>query len=120
MPKMLENYRLCYAAKMNFLAHSLNRKSFLIWTGVYILLVVGILLAVISDALVIGEGTGTAGEVIAYVLFGIFAITGFVIFIRRIENTGLPIWLSLVYVVPFVGAILWILLFFIPSKNIPK
>jgi uncharacterized membrane protein YhaH (DUF805 family) len=102
---------------MNMLTQSLDRKSFIIWSALYFLTVAGIVFATVSDFIPIGEGTGTAGELAAYLLFGAFAIIGFIIFIRRIENTALPIWLSLLYVLPLIGIAVWFLLFFVPPKK---
>lgn len=96
----------------------LNRVGYLVWN----VCVVG---GGVATALLINSVTDprladTYLAPLRVVLMIVFTALALLLTVRRLQNVGLSGWLAIpIAVVPFLGMLFWLALFFIPSKTKP-
>jgi uncharacterized membrane protein YhaH (DUF805 family) len=99
---------------MNPFSGSLNRLGFLLWSLLFLAIVLGF------GASIDATKSQHVGEYwLPYrILFVIvFVSLSILIFWRRIQNAGLSYWFMILWFIPLVCDIFWISLFFIPPAT---
>jgi uncharacterized membrane protein YhaH (DUF805 family) len=101
-------------SNMNPFTGILTRSGFLLWSA-------GLVAGVVVFASLIDSASTTHEGVYWLPLRILFAVIflplTFLVAIRRLQNAGISVWLSLALPVPFFGFLLWLALFFIPPKS---
>lgn len=99
---------------MNPFREKLNRKSYALWSIVDLIFLItaGLIIDATKNTnnAELGYSLGVA-MVVGSAIVGIFAI------VRRLQDVGHSGWWGLMSLIPFVGLILWIALFFLPSNK---
>jgi uncharacterized membrane protein YhaH (DUF805 family) len=99
---------------VNPLSNTLSRTDFLKWNMIALVVLIGFGISI--DATKANHvGLYWLSYRIAFCL--IWGGITLLILIRRLQNAGLSSWLLLCFLIPFVGVILWFVLFFIPTKK---
>ena len=90
---------------MNPFTGSIDRKAYLIWNVAYILVYYAVNFAFKSVSAIL----------IAFYI--VTALVALLLVVRRLQNTGLNMWLLLALLLPIANLILIVALFFIPPKK---
>jgi uncharacterized membrane protein YhaH (DUF805 family) len=96
---------------MNPFTGSINRQGFLLWNALFFFWVLGFGLLIDATK---AHHSGVYWLPFRLGWFLILAIVSILVLIRRLQNAGLSLWLALLELLPFIGLIFWIALFFIP------
>lgn len=89
---------------MNPFTGSIDRKSYLVWVVALSLLYYAIRLSLSSD--------------LALIVYGVVSLfLSILLVVRRLQNTGLNMWLLLALLLPLANIIFLIALFFIPPQT---
>ncbi|MBI4033897.1 DUF805 domain-containing protein [Candidatus Saccharibacteria bacterium] len=99
---------------MNPFRNSLDRSGFLLWSVMDLAL-----LALGGLVIDLTKNTWSDGQLLAFkvIYFIPWFVLGALIVMRRLQNAGLSLWLSLLWLIPVVGFLFWLALFFIPPKH---
>ena len=94
---------------MNPFTQSLSRTGFIVWSLIEICIFFVILLNLrtIRDL----------DELVRILIIFLVGLFGLLIVARRLQSAGLSAALSLIWLIPIVGYILWIVLCFLPTKS---
>ena len=92
---------------MNPFTTSIDRKGYLIWN---------VALAIIYYVVHVGFNSNSA----LIVYYGVSLLLYILLVGRRVQNTGLNMWLLLAVLLPIANIILLVALFFIPPSNAPN
>jgi uncharacterized membrane protein YhaH (DUF805 family) len=93
---------------------SLDRRGYLIWNSILVL--IAILFGSVIDATK-AHHAGAYWTALRVAFSVLFVVVFVVAVVRRLNNAGLNMWLVLVSLVPIVGQLFWLALFFVPPKK---
>jgi uncharacterized membrane protein YhaH (DUF805 family) len=99
---------------MNTAVGSLDRRGYLVWNSILVL--VAIFFGSIIDATK-AHHTGVYWTLLRIVFSVLFVLVFVIAVVRRLNNVGWNVWLVLVSLVPIVGQLFWLTLFFVPPKK---
>jgi uncharacterized membrane protein YhaH (DUF805 family) len=102
---------------MNPFTKDLSRLGFLLWSILLIIYVVGF--GVLIDRTK-AHHVGVYWLPLRVVWGVILIVISLLVVYRRLQNAGLSRWLILVSLIPYIGELLWLALFFIPPKPVKK
>lgn len=94
---------------MNPFSESLTRPSFIFWS----LFEIGLFILILAN---LGE-IRTYDLWVRLLIFILMCLFGLLIVARRLQNAGLNIFLSVIWILPIVGYIFWAMLFVLPTKQ---
>lgn len=99
---------------MNPFIGSLNRVGFLIWNILLFAWVIGFGLLIDATK---SQHVGVYWLSLRIIWGLVLVVISILVFFRRLQNTGLSLWLAIIAIIPFVSSIFWLALFFIPPKQ---